>query len=147
MLDADVVNKIFLKMPHQRPCQYLFFFYKKIKHHNTLELRSGFILNINSREQKHKNTQTENTTKTLKKNQNQNIIFFFLTLWATTAKNMAFALAFYSTFVIFRVRLDWTYCCWNWKLKTENRKHCSKIILKCVNSTVRSSFKDFFFTE
>ena len=35
-----------------------------------------------------------------------------------------------------RVCLDWAYCCWNWKLKTENRKHCSKIIFKCVNSIV-----------
>ena len=32
------------------------------------------------------------------------------------------------------VCLDWTYCCW--KLKTENWKHCSKIIFKCVHSTV-----------
>ena len=28
------------------------------------------------------------------------------------------------------------------KLKTENRKHCSKIIFKCVNSTVRSIFNE-----
>ena len=34
------------------------------------------------------------------------------------------------------VRLDWTYYCWNWKLKTENWKYCSKIIFKCVNSTM-----------
>ena len=32
------------------------------------------------------------------------------------------------------VCLNWAYCCW--KLKTENWKHCSKIIFKCVNSIV-----------
>ena len=32
--------------------------------------------------------------------------------------------------------------CWNWKLKTENWKHCSKIIFKCVNSTVRPIFNE-----
>ena len=42
-----------------------------------------------------------------------------------------------------RVCLDWTYCCWNWKLKTENWKHCSKIIFKCVNSNVRPIFNIF----
>ena len=30
----------------------------------------------------------------------------------------------------FRIRLDITYFCWNWK-------YCSKIIFKCVNSTVK----------
>ena len=34
------------------------------------------------------------------------------------------------------VHLDWTYYCWNWKLKTENWKYYSKIIFKCVNSTM-----------
>ena len=29
-------------------------------------------------------------------------------------------------------------------LKTENRKHCSKINFKCVNSTVKPSFKENF---
>ena len=40
-----------------------------------------------------------------------------------------------------RVCLDWTYCCW--KLKTENWKHCNKIIFKCVNSIVRPIFNIF----
>ena len=40
------------------------------------------------------------------------------------------------TWKMFWVRLDWTYYCWNWKLKTENWKYCSKIIFKCVNSTM-----------
>ena len=34
-----------------------------------------------------------------------------------------------------RVRLDTTYFCWNWK-------HCSKIIFKCENSTVRPIFNE-----
>ena len=38
--------------------------------------------------------------------------------------------------------MDWTYCCWNWKLKTENWKYCSKIIFKCVNSTVGPFFNE-----
>ena len=42
-----------------------------------------------------------------------------------------------------RVRLDWTYCYWNWKLKTENWKHYSKIIFKCVKNTVGPIFNIF----
>ena len=42
-----------------------------------------------------------------------------------------------------RVRLDWAYCCWNWKLKTENWKYYSKIIFKCVNSIVGLIFNIF----
>ena len=30
----------------------------------------------------------------------------------------------------------------NWKLKIKNWKHCSKIIFKCVNSTVRPIFNE-----
>ena len=33
------------------------------------------------------------------------------------------------------------------KLKTENWKHCSKIIFKCVNSTVRPIFNIFFMNK
>ena len=33
----------------------------------------------------------------------------------------------------YRVCLDWTYFCWNWK-------HCSEIIFKCVNSVVGPIF-------
>ena len=32
--------------------------------------------------------------------------------------------------------------CWNWKLKTENWKHCSKINFKCVNSTMEPIFNE-----
>ena len=40
-----------------------------------------------------------------------------------------------------RFYLDITYY---WKLKTKNWKCCSKIIFKCVNSTMRPSFKVIF---
>ena len=32
-------------------------------------------------------------------------------------------------------------------LKTENRKHCSKIIFKCVNSALGPVFNTFFFLK
>ena len=35
----------------------------------------------------------------------------------------------------------------NWKLKTENWKHCSKIIFKCVNSIVGPIFNIFLIHE
>ena len=38
---------------------------------------------------------------------------------------------------MFKVRLDRTYFA-----KTKNRKHCSKIIFKCVNSTMRPIFNE-----
>ena len=31
---------------------------------------------------------------------------------------------------------------YSWKLKTENEKHCSKIIFKCVNSIVGPIFNE-----
>ena len=31
---------------------------------------------------------------------------------------------------------------YSWKLKTETEKYCSKIIFKCVNSTVGSIFNE-----
>ena len=45
------------------------------------------------------------------------------------------------SFILGPFGLDWTYCYWNWKLKTENWKlkienYCSKIIFKCVNSVM-----------
>ena len=48
---------------------------------------------------------------------------------------------------IIRVRLNWIYCCWNWKLKTENWKLYSKIIFKCVNSTVWPIFNFFLYVN
>ena len=44
------------------------------------------------------------------------------------------------SFIEFRVCLDWTYFCWNWK-------HYSKIIFKCVNSAVRPIFNMFFWIK
>ena len=42
---------------------------------------------------------------------------------------------------IFRVCLDTAYC---WKLKIE---HCSKIIFKYVNNTIRTNFKIIFLNK
>ena len=43
-----------------------------------------------------------------------------------------------------RVRLDTAE---NWKLKLKTEKHCSKIIFKCVNSTVGLIFNIFFWIK
>ena len=47
-----------------------------------------------------------------------------LTIWASSATGCGT-----------KVHLDWVYFCWNWK-------HYSKIIFKCVNSTVRFIFNE-----
>ena len=36
------------------------------------------------------------------------------------------------------------YWLYYWKLKTEKRKHCSKIIFKCVNNVMRPIFNENF---
>ena len=56
-------------------------------------------------------------------------IYFNLHLWFTV-KGILWSLK------TLLVCLDWTYCCWNWK-------YCSKIIFKCVNSTVGPIFNIF----
>ena len=43
---------------------------------------------------------------------------------------------------LFRVYLETVYFAENWKLKNVNWKHCSKIIFKCVNSTVEPIFNE-----
>ena len=84
-------------------------------------------------------------TKAVKINKLQQLTTRFESIWMSDDESFDEFYAKLNNIVnsAYRVRLDWAYCCWNWKLKTENWKHCSKIIFKCVKSIVGPIFNIF----
>ena len=59
-----------------------------------------------------------------------------------TGRNYQYRRIFFAFIALLYLLLDWTYCCWNWKIKTENWKYCNKIIFKYVNSIVGPIFNE-----